>query len=260
MVFKEHAIRWDDQKISHLWDYYARSPVHATAYFSRVHGAQILRSTGLSRKQPLSILDFGCGPGFLWEHLVRLDARWNYTGIDFSADSVAALSRKGNGDPRFCGAHYVSKLPAPLPAERYDVVLLVEVVEHLREDDLSATLDEAARLMRPNGQLVISTPNAEILEQAVKFCPECGAAFHEWQHLRSWTKESLSRKLAEHGMRPKLLRALDFAAQATIRQWAVGMVRGILGHKPPHLIGVFERQGKTERPKPCGTGASRRFD
>jgi SAM-dependent methyltransferase len=247
MVVEEHAIDWNDQKIARLWDYYSRSPIHAEAYFSRVYGEYILRSSGLPLKQPLSVLDFGCGPGFLWEHLVRLDARWSYTGVDFSADSVAAVIVKASGDSRFRGAHYVSKLPTPLPTEQYDAVLLVEVVEHLRDDDLSATLEEAARLLRPGGQLVITTPNAEDLGRVMKFCPECGAVFHEWQHVRSWNKESLSRRLAEHGMRVKLLRVLDFAAYGKIRWWALGLARRALGCKPPHLIGVFEHGGELKR-------------
>src|SRR5262245_38233477 len=130
MEFVEHPIEWDDTKVSRLWDYYSRTPPYSEMYFSKVLGDRILRRSGLPLDLPLEVLDFGCGPGFLWDHMVALGARWFYTAIDFSAESVATVRKKGEGHARFRGAHHVSRLPSNLPADHFDAVLLIEVVEH----------------------------------------------------------------------------------------------------------------------------------
>jgi hypothetical protein len=36
-------------------------------------------------------------------------------------------------------------------------------------------------------------------------CPECGCKFHRWQHLRSWTAESLRKKVEQYGFQTKLV-------------------------------------------------------
>jgi len=91
----------------------------------------------------------------------------------------------------------------PFDNEQFDVVLLIEVVEHLRSDILDATLREIHRVMRPGGVLLITTPNNEDLSRSMKFCPDCGAIFHEWQHVRAWDVVGLAKELKAYGFAVK---------------------------------------------------------
>ena len=81
--FEIHEINWDDEKISRLWNYYSRSSLISNMYFTNVFGKQILLNSGLPLDEKLNVLDFGCGPAFLWDHLRRMNANWFYTGLDF---------------------------------------------------------------------------------------------------------------------------------------------------------------------------------
>lgn len=238
MAVHEHPIQWDPEKVARLWDYYARTITDA--YFSKLYGEWILRRSRIPLRAALDVLDFGCGPGYMWDHLQLLKAGWRYTGVDFSAGSVAALNRRAAGDPHFLGAHPITGLPTTLPANRFDVVLLLEVVEHLDDATLAGTMAEVVRVLKPGGRLVITTPNNEDLTRLHKFCPECGAVFHEWQHVRSWNRVSLKAMAESHGLLLQFAAATHFAAHGLLRK-AFHFVRRVRAGNPeePHLIAVF---------------------
>ena len=248
MNFREHRIDWNDVTVSRLWNYYSRTAPQSGLYFSKLFGDDILRATRLPLGDALRVLDFGSGPGFLWDHLQRMGSRWTYTGLDFSSDSVDALRRKAEGHACFGSALAVTGLPAELPASQFDAALMIEVVEHLDDARLGASLDEVSRLLKPGGALVITTPNEEDLAQSTKFCPDCGAIFHEWQHVRSWSVRGLANSVCPHGFQLRFAQALDFAARARLRRASplrrlLHLVRSRFGRPAaqPHLIAVFER-------------------
>lgn len=245
--FVEHEIEWDGEKVSRLWNYYSKNQPFSDVYFSKLFGREILKYCALRLDEPLDVLDFGCGPGFIWEHLARLGSRWKYTGVDFSSSSVVEVVRKADGSECFKGAHHISSLPVALPDAHFDAVLLFEVVEHLNDIHLNDTLAEVARLLKCGGAVVITTPNNEDLSKSKKFCPECGAIFHEWQHLRSWNVESLSGYMRERGFVLRMVKTLDFTAErldvAGLLRKARGFVRRMLdgAQRDPHMIAVFRK-------------------
>jgi 2-polyprenyl-3-methyl-5-hydroxy-6-metoxy-1,4-benzoquinol methylase len=239
-AYREHPIEWTDEKVARVWDYFSRT---TDIYFSKVYGNQILRWSGLPLGQNLQVLDFGCGPGYMWEHIEAQTSSWQYTGLDFSPESVTALEQKANGKPQYAGAHHVTELPSSLPANHFDVVLVVEVVEHLSDEHLESTLAEAARTLKPGGALVITTPNEENLDANTHLCPDCGAIFHAWQHVRQWSIDSLNHRVQQHGFKMHVAHALDFSAMKPLkRMFRIG--RRLLQGKVfnPHMIMVFRKQ------------------
>lgn len=190
----------------------------------------------------LEVLDFGCGPGFIFDHLQRLKANWRYTAIDFSEESIKAIDSKACGNPRFRGAYHVNQLPTPLEDGAFDITLLIEVIEHLKDEELNFTLHEVSRLTKRNGVLLITTPNAEDLSKSTTFCPECGAIFHEWQHVRSWNIASLTNHLNHHGFTLSKGKPLNFSALSPLRRLLSVAVKKLQG-KPvnPHLMAVFTK-------------------
>lgn len=245
--FVEHEIKWDDDKVSRLWDYYSRTPPYSEIYFSKLFGHHILRQSGLPLKTSLEVLDFGCGPGFIWDHLQGIGSNWQYTALDFSPNSVKRLKEKASGNKKFRGAQHVRSLPTDLPALQFDVILLFEVVEHLNDDYLSDTLAEVARLLKKGGVVVISTPNEEDISKSRKFCPECGAIFHEYQHVRNWSVDTLTTCLKSYGFDLRMAKTLDFTTQDFT---AMGLFRKFkrIAHRllkgnltVPHMVAVFQK-------------------
>lgn len=241
-----HRIQWDPEKVARLWDFYARHAAYSQAYFSKVLGGTLLRRIPLPLGEPLRVLDFGCGPGYLFDHLVRLDARWRYTGLDFSADSISALRSRHGGSPLLAGTEQVAALPSALAAESFDAALMVEVVEHLDEAELNGALDEMRRLLRPGGTLIITTPNEEDLAASERLCPECGAIFHVWQHVRSWSEPSLTAALASFGFTP-VWTLRDDLHHSGFKGWVKRLAFHLFRRRnKPHLLMAFRRGAEAD--------------
>jgi 2-polyprenyl-6-hydroxyphenyl methylase/3-demethylubiquinone-9 3-methyltransferase len=103
----------------------------------------------------LELLDIGCGGGLLAEPLARLGAR--VTGIDAAARNVkiASLHAEEAGleiDYRQATAEQLAE-----QGERFDVVLNMEVVEHVA--DVQAFLSASGALVKPGGLMVLATLN-----------------------------------------------------------------------------------------------------
>jgi len=238
----EHPIIWDDVTVSRLWNYYSKTPPYSEIYFSKVFGDRMLKKLDIPFDKEISVLDFGCGPGDIWEHMQQLSVAWNYTGLDFSSDTIEKLRKKALGTQKFSGAIHADKLPTDLTNNQFDLVLLFEVVEHLTDDILDNTLNEIHRILKPGGRVAITTPNNEDLSKATKFCPDCGAIFHEWQHIRSWNKSTLQDYMHSRGFTSEFLTPLDFSEHGLRGNFIAKTRRIITGNYAlPHLVAVFKK-------------------
>lgn len=218
MEFASHRIKWDREKTARLWEYYAASPAYRSMYFGFINGRYVARfiekRIGLRRFR--NILDFGCGQGDLIAACMPyLKAPQRIAGLDFSESSVANVNRRFYGGKAFGGAVAVSRLPSDMPSGVYDLILCTEVVEHLTDEELTSTLTELRRLLAPNGVLFITTPNDENYAANEALCPDCGCVFHRWQHLRTWTADSIAQRMAAAGFTG---RALEVALANRLRR------------------------------------------
>jgi 2-polyprenyl-6-hydroxyphenyl methylase / 3-demethylubiquinone-9 3-methyltransferase len=102
----------------------------------------------------LRLLDIGCGAGLLCEPLSRLGAQ--VIGIDPSASNIAAA--KLHADKSHLAIDYrCTTVEEVDPRERFDIVLAMEVVEHVA--DVGMFLNRCAAMLKPNGLMVVSTLN-----------------------------------------------------------------------------------------------------
>jgi len=101
----------------------------------------------------LRILDVGCGGGLLSEPLARLGAR--VVGIDASPGNVAAA--RLHAATQGIAVEYRLGDPSQTlgQEERFDVVLALEVVEHV--SDVTSFAETVARRVAPGGLLFAST-------------------------------------------------------------------------------------------------------
>ena len=102
----------------------------------------------------LRVLDVACGEGYGTALLARHAA--HVTGVDLAAAAIAHARAAYAGLPN---AQFVeaSCTRMPLPDASFDVVVSFETLEHIAEQ--SAFLDEIARVLKPEGVLVLSCPN-----------------------------------------------------------------------------------------------------
>jgi SAM-dependent methyltransferase len=103
----------------------------------------------LDPRPGLTYLDVGCGEGRMMAAIGEQDA--TAIGVDVSAELVALAARYGE-------VHRAEVPPFPLETDTVDGVVMVLVLEHLRDEE--AVFVEAARVVRPGGvmALVINHP------------------------------------------------------------------------------------------------------
>ena len=102
----------------------------------------------------LRVLDIGCGAGLLCEPLTRLGAQ--VIGVDPSASNIAAA--KLHADKGHLSIAYRGPTVAEMDVrERVDIVLAMEVVEHV--SDVGMFLGRCAAMLKPGGLMVVSTLN-----------------------------------------------------------------------------------------------------
>jgi 2-polyprenyl-3-methyl-5-hydroxy-6-metoxy-1,4-benzoquinol methylase len=135
------------------------------------------------------LIDLGCGAGELCVY--ARDLGYEVTAVDVSESNVKNVRSLGL-------AAQVADLNRPLPFEdnSFDFAILVEVIEHVVNAEL--LLKEIARILRPGGQLLLSTPNHAYYGN--RFAALIGKPpKEEGYHFRFFTRKLLESKLAEAG-------------------------------------------------------------
>ena len=103
----------------------------------------------------LAILDIGCGAGLVSEPLARMVA--SVTGIDPSAENIAVARHHAAESGLAIDYRDTTAEALAAGGATYDVVLILEVVEHVASVPLF--VESAAKLVRPGGLLIASTIN-----------------------------------------------------------------------------------------------------
>jgi len=110
-----------------------------------------------SKKLPLKdikILDIGCGGGLLSEPLSRLGA--TVTGIDASNRNIK-IAKMHLKKSKLDIDYYCSSPDKFVAKEKFDVVLNMEIVEHV--DNVDFFLFKSSELLKKNGLMFIATLN-----------------------------------------------------------------------------------------------------
>jgi SAM-dependent methyltransferase len=108
------------------------------------------------RADGLAVLDWGCNAGYGLEILTERASR--VAGLDVAEHAVEASRRlrpELSDDIRLMQAG-----KAPFADDEFDVVCSFQVLEHV--EDYGAYLGEIARVLRPGGCALLTTPNAAL--------------------------------------------------------------------------------------------------
>ena len=123
----------------------------------------------LEALQPLpadaDLLDIGTGTGGFIEQVARVQPDFQIVGTDINAEMLEQAQQRP-----FLSTiplHLLDKdAPLPFADATFDVICFCSVLFLL--DDPSPLLDEAVRLLRPNGRIIILTPTGNGRSWAVK--------------------------------------------------------------------------------------------
>jgi SAM-dependent methyltransferase len=140
-------------------------------------------------------LDIGCGPGTF---IGSLGAGHRSTGVDIASGQVAYARAHYAGAGR--GFTVVGSGPLPFAEGDFDAVTLIELIEHLPEEENLALLREALRVLRPGGKLLVSTPNYggawPLVEALVN---RLGETSYAEQHITRYDRRALRGLMARAG-------------------------------------------------------------
>jgi 2-polyprenyl-6-hydroxyphenyl methylase/3-demethylubiquinone-9 3-methyltransferase len=169
--------------------------------------AQIAAEFGrdLSADRPfagLRLLDIGCGGGLLAEPMARLGA--DVVGVDAAARNIPVAQTHAAQSGLEIDYRHGSAEDLAAAGERFDVVLNMEVVEHV--PDPLAYLTTCQQLLKPGGLMVCSTINRNAksfamaivgAEYVMRWLPR---GTHEWR--KFITPDELYGYLDRAGLRP----------------------------------------------------------
>jgi ubiquinone/menaquinone biosynthesis C-methylase UbiE len=116
----------------------------------------------------LRVADIGCGMGtFTFEAAAR-GARYAL-GLDLAASGIAAAGRIAHEEQiERCAFLLGDAAALPIRSASADVAIAADFTEHLDDDTLRRVLSEAARAVKPNGTLIIYTPEASHLFEQLR--------------------------------------------------------------------------------------------
>ncbi|MGE0154419.1 MAG: bifunctional 2-polyprenyl-6-hydroxyphenol methylase/3-demethylubiquinol 3-O-methyltransferase UbiG [Reyranellaceae bacterium] len=174
---------------------------------------------GLRPLEGVRLLDIGCGGGLLCEPLTRLGAR--VVGIDASERNIEVAKLHASQVGLDIDYRCTTAEALVGEGERFDVVLSMEVVEHVADPDLF--LKSVGELARPGGLAIAATLNRTArafalaivgAEYVLRWLPR---GTHDW---RKFLRPSeLARGLRGGGL--KVLRTAGVSYDPVRQRWSL---------------------------------------
>ena len=129
----------------------------------------------------INLLDIGCGGGLLSEPMSRLGA--TVTGIDASEKNIEIA--KIHAKKSKLNINYICSSPEKIKKDKFDVILNMEIVEHV--DNVDLFLKSSTNLLNDNGLMFVATINKTLksylfaiigAEYVLRWLP---IGTHEWE-------------------------------------------------------------------------------
>jgi len=174
---------------------YSSANHHKYTYDNRLYQWHLQAFLGcihemLARAGSRTVLDAGCGEGFVTAYLARRNPALQITGVDLSPDAVAYATEHYGERARFRKG---SLYKLPFSDNSFDAVLCSEVLEHL--DDVDRAVEELKRVTRRH--VLITVPREPYfkwlndLGRYLGISPDPG-------HVNFWTKNTFQQFVRSH--------------------------------------------------------------
>lgn len=160
-----------------------------------------------------SVLDLGTGSGNF--ELIYSKEVKNILGIDYNNEALSFLKRQlMKNEIRnvklICSD--IRKLQKIKTKQKYNIAILVDVIEHININQASGVMKSLKRLLKPRGTICIITPNYRSLWLVIEYfldkftlVPKQAGA----QHLAKYYPKNLNKLLNENGFRTIRIRTFN---------------------------------------------------
>jgi len=209
--------RWDEVK-----DRYGYSDEWVKQFIENTNRIFAIGFSGVEICPSDRILEIGSGAGRILHFLAQHGITGNVIATDVAVHELRegreCLYSVHNTGP----AGYVGLLADQLPFKRnsFDVILVMDVVEHLYHHEFVRLLEATREILKPSGRLYIQTPNGlrymckiHRLDDGTWSIPEMNG---NWQHVAEKTMGYLKKTLHECGYRTTVLSRLRCSVKATL--------------------------------------------
>lgn len=156
------------EHVSAFYDDYAPLQEERGINHRHVRIMQWLEQFGL--RNGMEVLEIGCGIGTQTELLAAKLTNGRLLAMDISPRSIEMASKRLAGKPQVelrCGDIITLEIGG-----HFDLIVLPDVLEHIPVVEHEALFLKLARLLKPNGQMVIHIPSPQSLEWVTAHHPE----------------------------------------------------------------------------------------
>jgi glycosyltransferase involved in cell wall biosynthesis/SAM-dependent methyltransferase len=170
-----------------------------------------------------TVLEAGCGTG-LGARLFLAAGASRVVGLDYSHEALAVARGRVNDHRAEFHRWDLNQTPLPLEGERFDVVVCLEVLEHVREQ--RGLLAELHRVLKPGGRLIVSVPDRAYEEACAVF-----NGYRNTFHVRVPAPGELGQLLAGF-TRVSYAHQIDFLASGVVEEGATDLEGGWRSQPP----------------------------
>lgn len=110
--------------------------------------------------EPKSVLDFGCGDGRLTLQLLQLSKHIKVVGVDISDRALMFAKAFCGNSERVAFYRSISEIPHNLLP--FDVVIAMEVLEHIHPDNLPNVVEQIWKVLRLDSWFIVSVPTINV--------------------------------------------------------------------------------------------------
>ncbi len=159
--------------------------LEANSFWFRNRNKLIIQTLSKNFPESLSLLEIGCGTGFVLAGIAATNPGLRLFGSDLHHEALKYAKA------RLPGVALLQMDVGNIPyCEEFDVICLFDVLEHISDDE--AALQQIHRALKPGGGLMITVPQH----------PRLWSRSDDYaRHLRRYTRQDLSHKLIENGFR-----------------------------------------------------------
>ncbi len=177
---------------------YPALPTEAHFFTDKVYLYKALRELkNIAQGRKLRVLEIGCADGSFLRTLEQNN--FEAVGIDI-AESAITQARADGLEAQVCN----TETGIDFKDAEFDAVIACEIIEHLYDTDFF--LKEIKRVLKPNGTVIISTPNLASLKNRFRLLFGLYPRYSEYRlgddtsgHIRNYTPRVLKKQLIANG-------------------------------------------------------------
>ena len=150
------------------------------------------------------VLDIGCGPGSFLYTLAQMRPRCRGVGVDIADPQINFANEKvaSQFENQRISFKRIQEGRLPFEDAQFDIVSMIELIEHIHPHKALNILLEARRVLKPEGRILVTTPNYRSLWPFIEMALEYLSPIkYDEQHINKFTPNSFVKFIETAGFR-----------------------------------------------------------